>query len=118
MIDVHGVMLLSPWIYYLFSSMATLCALVCLYLMLSRLQRARWIEDTPTSRIRSAAQGLVELNGMLDAGGHEPLRSPLSNKPCLWYRFRVESDAANHPRCVALGCRRSIHTNNTRVIEY
>lgn len=90
MIDVHGVMLLSPWIYYLFCAMATLCALVCLYLMLSRLQRARWIEDTPTSRIRSAAQGLVELNGMLDAGGHEPLRSPLSNKPCLWYRFRVE----------------------------
>ena len=44
MIDVHGVMLLSPWIYYLFSSMATLCALVCLYLMLSRLQRAEEYE--------------------------------------------------------------------------
>ena len=108
MIDVHGVMWLSYPHYYLFSGLATLAALACLYFMLTRLQRARWIEDTPTSRVRSAAQGLVELNGMLDAGGHEPLLSPLGKKPCLWYRFRVEehrgrSDRDNQWRTVEQG---------------
>ena len=98
MINVHGVMWLSPPHYYLFSGLATLAALVCLYLMFSRLQRARWIEDTPTSRIRSAAQGLVELDGMLDAGGYEPLLSPLGKRPCLWYRFRVEEFRGNSDR--------------------
>ncbi|MEH6493154.1 GIDE domain-containing protein [Halopseudomonas sp.] len=98
MIDVHGVMWLSPAHYYLFTGLATAAAVGCLYLMLTRLQRARWIEDTPTSRVRSAAQGLVELNGMLDAGGHEPLLSPLAKRPCLWYRFRVEEHKGNSDR--------------------
>lgn len=106
MIDVHGVMWLSYPHYYLFSGLATLAALACLYFMLTRLQRARWIEDTPTSRVRSAAQGLVELNGMLDAGGHEPLLSPLGKKPCLWYRFRVEEH-----------CGRSDRDNQWRTVE-
>ena len=90
MIDVHGVLLLSPVNYYLFGSLITAAALVCLYVMLSRLRRARWLEDTPTSKVRSAAQGLVELQGRLDAGGHSLLVSPLGGVDCLWYRFRVE----------------------------
>lgn len=98
MIDVHGAMLLPPPQYYIVTFGATAAALGFLYLMLTRLQRARWIEDTPTSRIRSAAQGLVELNGMLDAGGHEPLLSPLGKKPCLWYRFRVEEHRGRSDR--------------------
>mgnify|MGYP003150949315 FL=1 len=53
MIDVHGVLLLSPVNYYLFGSLITAAALVCLYVMLSRLRRARWLEDTPTSKVRS-----------------------------------------------------------------
>ena len=62
MIDVHGVLLLSPANYYLLSSIITAVALACLYFMLTRLRRARWLEDTPTSKVRSAAQGLVELH--------------------------------------------------------
>lgn len=90
MINVHGVLQLSPANYYLLSSIITAVALVCLYFMLTRLRRARWLEDTPTSKVRSAAQGLVELQGTLDAGGHTPLISPLGEVDCLWYRFRVE----------------------------
>jgi hypothetical protein len=50
---------------------------------------ARLIEDTPTSRIRSAAQGYVELGGRalpLD-GTHNP--APLTQRPCVWWRYRI-----------------------------
>ncbi|UJJ31044.1 GIDE domain-containing protein [Halopseudomonas maritima] len=90
MIDVHGVLLLSTPAYYIFSCLASALALFFLMAMFRRWRRARWLEDTPTSRIRSAAQGLVELQGTLDAGGHEPLISPLGEVDCLWYRFVVE----------------------------
>lgn len=51
--------------------------------------RARLIEDMPTSRIRSASQGYVELIGLADARGNQ-LVSPLAGLPCLWWRYRVE----------------------------
>ena len=50
---------------------------------------ARLIEDTPTSRVRSAAQGYVEL-----AGRGEPLDgtknlAPLTQRPCIWWRYKI-----------------------------
>ncbi len=90
MIDVHGVLALSTCYYALVVGTTAVIMLVMLYRMFTRLRRARWIEDTPTSRIRSAAQGLVELKGQLDPGGHTPLISPLGEVDCLWYRFKVE----------------------------
>ena len=56
----------------------------------ARLRRARIIEDTPTSKIRSAHQGYVELIGIAKEDGGVPVFSPLSQTPCLWYRFKVE----------------------------
>lgn len=55
------------------------------------LTRARWIGDTPTSKIRSAHQGFIELEGtsrQLD--DHRPLKSPLSGTDCVWFDIRVE----------------------------
>lgn len=57
---------------------------------LRRLAQARLLEDMPTSKIRSAAQGYVELYGVLQAGPSEPLAAPLTGKPCLWWRYRIE----------------------------
>jgi len=53
------------------------------------LKIARLMEDTPTSRIRSAAQGYVEL-----AGRGRPLDgtqnlAPLTQRPCVWWRYRI-----------------------------
>jgi len=60
-----------------------------------RLQaRRRLMQDTPTSRIRSAAQGYVELEGYASATS-SPLLSPLTNTPCVWYRFKVEERKTN-----------------------
>lgn len=50
---------------------------------------ARLIEDTPTSRVRSAAQGYVELAGrglQAGAGGNV---GPLTRRPCIWWRYRI-----------------------------
>ncbi len=52
--------------------------------------RKRLIEDTPTSRIRSAAQGYVELDGQSQLMDGPTIVAPLSGKPCTWYSFTVE----------------------------
>ncbi len=90
MIDVHGVLLLPVALYAIAIGISSLAALWMAYSMFWQLRLARWVEDTPTSKIRSAAQGLVEVTGQLAAGDQPPLHSPLSGEPCLWYRFRVE----------------------------
>lgn len=59
------------------------------YLGFRQLHRARLIEDTPTSRIRSAAQGYAELEGRAVALG-DPLYAPLSGRPCVWYQYRID----------------------------
>jgi len=51
--------------------------------------RARLVEDMPTSRIRSASQGYVELVGLAVARTGI-LTAPLSQQPCLWWRYRIE----------------------------
>lgn len=51
--------------------------------------KARLIEDMPTSRIRSASQGFVELIGLATSQG-TLLSAPLSAQPCLWWRYKIE----------------------------
>lgn len=62
---------------------------------LRRLGQARLLEDMPTSRIRSAAQGYVELYGVLRDGPGEPLMAPLTGMPCRWWRYRIEEYREN-----------------------
>jgi hypothetical protein len=54
------------------------------------LRVARAITDTPTSRVASAAQGYVELEGSAQSHQGMGLLTPHSQLPCLWYRYRVE----------------------------
>lgn len=54
------------------------------------LQRKRVIEDTPTSKIRSAAQGYVELIGTGHLMEGQPITAPLTGAICTWYDYRVE----------------------------
>lgn len=56
---------------------------------------ARLIEDTPTSQVRSAAQGLVELVGTARALPGTPIRAPLSRRDCVWWTFTVEKRTRN-----------------------
>ena len=51
---------------------------------------ARMIEDTPTARVRSAHQGFVELEGEGQLIKGPSIVGPLTNRPCLWYRYKIE----------------------------
>lgn len=57
--------------------------------------RARLMEDTPTSLIRSAAQGYVELSGHARLLPGPPIVSPLSDTPCAWWSYRVQERDRN-----------------------
>jgi len=50
----------------------------------------RILRTTPTSKIRSAAQGSVELKGKLSHIENK-LIAPFSKKSCCWYKFVVEA---------------------------
>ncbi len=57
--------------------------------------RNRVIEDTPTSRVRSAAQGYVELNGRCLPAADSHNRAPLTGIPCAWWRYKIERRGYN-----------------------
>ncbi len=54
------------------------------------LAHKRLIEDTPTSRLRAAAQGYLELIGTARIFDGEPIVAPLSGRACCWFRYSVE----------------------------
>lgn len=53
------------------------------------LKHYRLITGTPTSKIRSAHQGYVEIIGHIIEGEDGPLTAPLSGRECVWYRYSV-----------------------------
>lgn len=66
-------------------------ALVALLAWMASLRRARAIAEVATSRIASAAQGYVELEGVASADRNNLIRCPLSGAECVWYRYRLYS---------------------------
>lgn len=56
---------------------------------INNLKKARYLLDTPTSKVRSAAQGYVELYGVLKEG-EGLLSAPLSAEPCVWWSFAID----------------------------
>jgi hypothetical protein len=53
------------------------------------LYKLRLIRNTPTSKIRSIAMGLVEIKGQA-VQTDEPLISPITKKECLYYMWKIE----------------------------
>ena len=71
-------------------------AFLCLYYSFRFLQAANNIENTPISKIRSAAQGYVELSGISKPLNNEPIYAKLTRKPCAWYYYKVENLVTHH----------------------
>jgi hypothetical protein len=65
-------------------------ALACFFFAFWFLRKARLLEDTPTSRIRSAAQGYVELDGVGRLLDGPTIASPLTGLPCVWWEYCIE----------------------------
>lgn len=65
-------------------------AVSCLWYAYKSWRDGRVIRDTPTSRVRSAAQGYVELDGRGELAPGMETRAPLTRLPCTWWSFRIE----------------------------
>lgn len=72
-------------------------AALSLFLAIRMFHRARLIEDMPTSKIRSAHQGYVELYGTAKWLDGPEIVAPLSGQPCAWYSFTIE-ERSRHGR--------------------
>ena len=79
--------------FWLMGAALTVLALVSVRRLFRSIDRSRLLADTPTSRIRSAAQGYVELQGTARMLSGQPIVAPLSGLPCVWYRYSVEKTA-------------------------
>jgi hypothetical protein len=60
------------------------CGVYLFYRGFGMLQRKRLIMNTPASKVRSAAMGLVEVSGL--AAGPYTLRAPITARDCYYYR--------------------------------
>ncbi|AAU91082.1 conserved hypothetical protein [Methylococcus capsulatus str. Bath] len=75
---------------WLLTWLSAAMAALCLWQGFRHLGHGRAITDRPTSRIRSAAQGYVELEGRARMMAGAPIIAPLSGKRCVWYRYTLE----------------------------
>lgn len=80
----------SPQHFWLAAGLAALAGAASFHLAFRWLHRARLIADTPTAKVRSAAQGYVELEGRAKLMEGEPIHAPLSGARCVWYSYKVE----------------------------
>jgi hypothetical protein len=89
----------------------TAALLIAVSAWYGNLRRYRVIADHPTSRIASAPQGYVELDGQASDADGFALVAPLSGLPCIWYRYVLErrqgdswvrSDAGESPDLMLL----------------
>lgn len=78
-------------------------AFLGLWLAYRHLHQMRIIEDTPTSLIRSAAQGFVEFQGHARLMPGRPIVAPLTGTPCTWYHIKIMERHADEQNGVRAG---------------
>lgn len=76
--------------FWWYAVLSALAVIACWFFAFRAIRRARLIEDVPTSKIRSAVQGYVELIGHAEAMEGPVIVAPLSGLSCVWYRYCVE----------------------------
>jgi hypothetical protein len=68
------------------------------YYSFSVTKRYRFMDGTATSRIRSAAQGHVELKGLGEWMPNGEIHSPFSKRRCLWYHCTIDRKQSSGKR--------------------
>ncbi|MFT6010087.1 MAG: hypothetical protein ACI96P_000315, partial [Candidatus Azotimanducaceae bacterium] len=74
----------------LFLALLSIATVGSLFYLFIFIRHGRIILDTPTSKVRSASQGFVELMGKARSLDDSPLRSPGSFTQCVWYDLLIE----------------------------
>lgn len=86
----------DPHEYWFALIAVSVAALASFYLAFRFLRRLRIVQDTPTARIRSAPQGYGEFEGSARLMPGESILSPLTQRDCVWYSYRVEERRTSH----------------------
>jgi len=76
--------------FWIIAILAIIASLVGIFAGFYYLTRKRILENIPTSKIRSAAQGYLELIGRGQLLEGPPIISPLTGNRCTWVSDRVE----------------------------
>jgi hypothetical protein len=58
-------------------------------------RRVHAMENTPTSKVASAAQGYVELSGQAEPWPGPPLMEPVTATICVWYRVATHANTGS-----------------------
>lgn len=87
---------LTPTEFWVGSLITASISVFCFFQMTRRLRQARVIENVPTSKIRSAAQGYVELIGQTKLMDGPVIISPLTSRTCVWYSYKIEEKVMRH----------------------
>lgn len=63
---------------------------VLFWLGFKKYHKYRLIKDTPTSKIRSLAMGIVEIHGKAGCDEQKYIKTPFSQTNCFLYTYRIE----------------------------
>jgi hypothetical protein len=85
-----GIQGLSSSDYGVLYAMLAVALLFLLYYAYGAFKRYRFMDATATSRIRSAAQGHVELKGLGEFLPEDVITSPFSGRRCIWYHCTID----------------------------
>ena len=88
-----NILKLPIWFFWELMAFLTGFSLNAFYRLFRWFQYARLIENVPTAKIRSAAQGYVELSGIAKLMDGPIIVSPLTGKTCVWYSYIIEEKA-------------------------
>lgn len=86
----HLVVMMSAEDFFFWSSITGVLAIGGFAAGFRYLHHQRLIENVPTSRLRSAAQGYLELEGTARLMAGDLIVSPLTATRCIWWRYKVE----------------------------
>lgn len=75
--------------YWVLAAACACATAYVVYRLLASLGRDRLFADTPTTRIRSAAQGYVHLEGHAGIAQDHDAAAPLSGRPCVWWDYKI-----------------------------
>ncbi|NIA04031.1 MAG: hypothetical protein GWP09_01645, partial [Nitrospiraceae bacterium] len=62
-------------------------SIILFILGFKKMHRYQLVADTPTSKVRSIAMGLVEVKG--EAEAKQYLKSPFSKDSCIYYKYKI-----------------------------
>ncbi len=105
--SIHGFLadpeLASEWIYVFL--VACVVAVIAFGRAFWCMRRVRLFEDRVTSKISSAPQGYVELEGQARQMACFPMRSPLTGTPCVWWSYAVtrSTTKTRNPKVIRKG---------------